>query len=97
MNRNLGIERVYSLGDYKSIRFLDFINEVPEEIAMNMDAVGLIRYLQLVGVDLAYTKYNMLLKQHTPMLEHERESFLTTEYANTMDELKQLINSIKGE
>jgi hypothetical protein len=98
MNRNLGIERVFNLGDYKSLRVIDYINDLPEELAMNLDAISLIRYLQLVDVDLVLAKHGQLTKQKAMLSnESEVESFLLTEQANTMEQLKDLIKTLKGE
>lgn len=93
MERSLGIERVYNLGDYKSIRFSDTIDNLPEEIAMNQEIVDKIRYLQFINVESHYRQYIMLQKKVDPKLIELEEAmqFLSDEKATTMEELKNLI------
>ena len=92
MNRSLGIERVFSLGDYKSIRFSDNIQELPQEVMLNQELVDKIRYLQMLSVDSAYQKYVETMKKYGNLPEEERTSFLIEAKINTLEEIKQLLN-----
>lgn len=94
MNRNLGIERVYNLGDYKSLRVIDYINDVPEDLMLDTDAVDKIRYLQLISLDLVYERYAVLSKKQ---VKEDAMLVLLEERANVMEELKQLFNNTKKE
>lgn len=97
MNRALGIERVFNLGDYKSLRVTDYLNELPEEWALNDELVDKLRYLQMVGINLVYNNYVRLAKRYDMENLAEAESFLIEERANTMDAIKQLILDLNKE
>jgi hypothetical protein len=57
MDRSIGLERVFNLGDYKSLRVSDHANNIPEELALDAEFMDGLRSLQLVGVDRAYYTY----------------------------------------
>ena len=57
MNRNLGVQRVYSLGDYKSLRLMDEISGLPDEVVFNLELAGKIRELQLLQLEMDYRRY----------------------------------------
>jgi len=58
MKRTLKLERLYYLGDYRNIKFIDEITELPDDISD--EAVDLLRQLQFVGVDKAHQEYMAL-------------------------------------
>ena len=60
MNRSIGMERVYSLGDYKSLRVSDYANEIPEELALNDEFINSFKALQLVSADKLYYSYALM-------------------------------------
>lgn len=82
MEKKISTERLYSLGDYKNIKFSDEITGVPEDIFNNPDASKLLRYLQLLEIEYSYSRYMLLAEklygQKLPLdevletLEHER-------------------------
>jgi hypothetical protein len=92
MTRSLGIERVFNLGDYKSIRFNDFINNLPEKVALNNELVDSIRYLQLVNVELHYRQYVQLAKKIDKFGVNMQEAidFLQSEKATTLEDIKTI-------
>lgn len=91
MNRTLGIERVFTLGDYKSIRFSDTIENLPQEVMLNQELVDKIRYLQMLNVDSAYQRYAEMYRKLNVLPEEEKMSFLIEEKLNTLDEIKKLL------
>jgi hypothetical protein len=91
MDRKLSIERIYNLGEYKSIHLGDEIN-IPEKYAMKEDICANIRYLQLVDVELAYTKYLQLAKQTQAMNLDEAAKSLEETRLSTLETLKKLFN-----
>lgn len=91
MNRSLGIERVFSLGDYKSIRFSDTIVDLPQEFVFNQELIDKIRYLQMLNVDSAHQKYVEMYRKLSTIPEEEKMSFLIEEKINTLDEIKLLL------
>jgi len=94
VDRDLGIERVYNLGDYKSIRFSDEIHNLPDEVAFNAELVDKIRYLQLVNVELHYRQYLELAKKvNTFGVEKIAEAMqlLEDEKATTLQDIKTIL------
>ncbi len=59
MKRNLGLERVFRLGEFKSMRVTSDVLDIPEELALDEKFTALIRILQLVEVDRAYYQYRV--------------------------------------
>lgn len=57
MERTTTITRLYNLGDYKSIRVSDTFADIPEELFTNVNAMRIIRDLQMLQVDSAYFEY----------------------------------------
>lgn len=57
MKRTLGIERVFTLGQYKTLRLADTIEDIPEELALNPDFVDKIRILQMLNIEKQYRDY----------------------------------------
>jgi hypothetical protein len=85
------MERVFSLGDYKSIRFSDTITDLPQEVMLNQDIVDRIRYLQMISVDLAYQTYVDTYRKLITITEEEKLSFLIEQKINTIDEIKHIL------
>ena len=65
IRRTVGIDRTFSLGNYKSLKVSDFISGIPEELALNPTAIDLLRHLQLLQVDKTFLGYQM----NTPLLK----------------------------
>ena len=98
MNRSLRIERVYSLGDYRSIRFSDDILDLPEEVVFNQPLVDKIRLLQLINVEINFRQYKDLISKVNTYSEEEALAFLEEQKINTLDEIKDILESKrKGE
>jgi hypothetical protein len=63
MKREIGTERLYSLGDFKNIKFMDIIIEVPQELVMNDNLINEVKFLQLVSIELAFRRYMRLMEE----------------------------------
>ena len=57
MKRSITTSRLFSLGDFKNISFTDTIECIPEDFAMDNEAVQLLRSIQLFQIEKAYLKY----------------------------------------
>jgi hypothetical protein len=98
MNKSLSVERIFSLGDYQNIKFTDTLTEIPETILLNPEAVKLLRYLQLVDIEWAYTHY-MELRRRLPKIMKPEDleaalNFIESERTHTFE---QLLHTIKEE
>jgi len=87
MNKQLTVERLFSLGDYQNIKFTDSIEEIPEVIFMNPEASRYLRYLQLVDIEWAYLNYLNLRKRIPTTSAEEAMEFIETERTRTFEEL----------
>ena len=99
MNKSLAVERIFSLGDYQNIKFTDTLTEIPEAILMNSEAVKLLRYLQLVDIEWAYTHY-MDLRRRSPKITKPEDieaalSFVEEERTKTFEQLLNTIQTTK--
>jgi len=83
MDKNVAVERLYSLGDYRNIKFVSVVGKIegiPSNISSNPDAMALLWYLQLLEIEEARHNYDLLSRKiaGTPpeeisaMLEEER-------------------------
>jgi hypothetical protein len=98
MKRNLRIERLYSLGDYKNIKFYDEIEELPEEFTFNKEVISNIQFLQMLQIEQAHIRY---MKLAAELSKHKNFEELETEIESlrekTLSELTKLIKNGNGE
>ena len=94
MNRKVNIERLYSLGDFKNIKFSDEISEIPEAISLNSKAMSLLYYLQLLEIEFDHKRYLKLgfklpakpeqIEEAAAIIEEER----ARTFAEFLEEIK---------
>ncbi len=91
MKRDLGIERLYPLGDFKNIKFSTVLRDIPEELAKNEKVVGLLFMQQSISCEIAYKKYySMVDKIVKDKIENVLE-YLEQQREQTMAELYEEI------
>lgn len=94
MEKKISTERLYSLGDYKNIKFSDEITGIPDEISNNPEASKLLRYLQLLEIEYSYSRYMLLAEklygQKLPL--DEVLETLERERSIVFEELLKVIN-----
>ena len=78
MKRTLTTTRLYSLGDFQNISLSDTIEDIPEELATDEKAMGLLRAIQLFQIERSYLKYRKL-REATHSLSYEEASNLIEE------------------
>jgi hypothetical protein len=64
MKRTLTTDRLYSLGDFKNIRFTDTIEDLPEEVATNSEIISELKLLQLIQIEYTYRRYVKLISEY---------------------------------
>ena len=95
MERTLGLERVFSLGEYKSFRVTSFINDIPEEVALDEQAMSLMRELQLIEMDKAFYQYRVqAIILNGAETDEERLDLLTEKEAQTFANILTRIEEI---
>jgi len=94
MERSLKYERLFPLGQYVNVKFIDEINDLPDVICMNEELVSKIRYLQMVDAEISYRVYLKLYeKSKTLDLEELAKSmeFLEFERAETLSAISAIL------
>ena len=57
MNRSLGMERTFTLGNYKNLKVYDSIDNIPSELMLNNEFINTLRMLQILKLDETYFNY----------------------------------------
>jgi len=100
MNRSIRYERLFPMGQYVNVKFVDEVNDLPEALCLNEELMNKIRYLQMVDVEIAYRIYLKLYeKSKTLDLEELAKSmeFLEVEKETTINGIKAILNPKEGE
>lgn len=69
MNRSIKIERLYALGDYKNIKIIDELHDIPESVALNAELMGKLYSLLFTNVDLQYYRYFLSFRNTALMVD----------------------------
>lgn len=97
MQRDLGVERLYPLGDFKNIKFSTLLKDIPEELARNETVVGLLFLQQSISCEIAYRKYyDLVNKIAKDKIENVLE-YLEQQREQTMAELYEEIKKVTNE
>ena len=100
MNKQIAVERIFSLGDYQNIKVTDTITELPEIVASNPEAMKLLRYLQLVDVEWTYINYARLRALEPKLTSSEAiesaMNFIEEERTQTFESLLEAIRDKVG-
>ena len=102
MERKVSVERLYSLGNYQNVKFVDEITGIPESIVLNKDAMNLLHFAQVLEVENAYYKYSQLRLEKLPRGKLEDTvtdtlEILEQEQTNTWEQLLELIKEKEEE
>ena len=92
MKREIGIDRLYFLGEFKNIRFSDRFLELPEEHVTNPEFVAKLYYILMVTIELEYRKYIELNTRLHGFSLGEAIGALQQIRSDAYDELQQLLN-----
>jgi len=91
MNRTLKVERLYPLGDYKNIKFVDEMVDIPERVCMDENLMSKLRYLQMLDVELAFRQYLELIKKVGTVPLEEAMKILLEEHTSTIQEIEKTL------
>jgi len=91
MKKMVSVERLFALGDYQNIKFVNTITEIPEDVLMNPTALEALWYLQLIEIEEAKHKYDLLTRSIIDTSREEISKMLEGERMRTYEEfVKQL-------
>ena len=95
MKRSLNVDRTYFLGDYRSLKISDYIQDIPEELSINPEFMGVMRTLQLLEIERAYYQYSVMSQQMKEAgTDGEKFLDLTEIVNNTFEKLLELYQKI---
>ena len=97
MTRTLGVERVFTLGNYQTIRFIDTVDNIPEELAFNADLVNKIRALQFVSLEKNYREYVKVHEKVNSMSLEDAITALNKDKATSLEEIQTILTKKKEE
>lgn len=80
------------MGDYKNIKFIDEIDGIPSDVALNPEVISKIRLLQMVNLELNFKRYIDLGKETINKTQEEIQEYLETVKTNTTNDLITLLN-----
>ena len=92
MKRSVGVERTFSISNYNNLKPMEFLSEIPDELAMDSSFINKVRFIQLINLELTYRKYLVLkdkMDQESPEVAIANLEELKS---NAMDELNQILN-----
>jgi hypothetical protein len=93
MEQRIGLERLYTLGQYKNIKILDTITEIPQELMLDNDAQSLLRMLQFIRVDRGYLEYRKLADEVFAMNTEDALSLLDNLEKDTINSLQEILKN----
>lgn len=96
MERTLYAERLYSLGDFKNIKFSNALTGIPEELASNPRVVELLYVQQFLAIEIAYRRYYNTIDKITREKIVDILEFLEAERTQTFQELSEEIRKTEN-
>jgi pyrroloquinoline quinone (PQQ) biosynthesis protein C len=93
MPRDITTERLYYLGEYRNVKFIDSISNLPDEIAFNGELTGTLRWLQLVHAEKTFFRYMNLRSQLKDKDAEECLAIISKLHEETLLELKELFKN----
>ncbi len=97
MPRELKMERLHYLGDFRNVRFTDVISELPDDIAFNGELISALRWLQLMQSEKTFYRYLVLGSQYKDKNAEECLAIVSKLHEETLLELKELFKNGKIE
>lgn len=95
MERTIYAERLYSLGDYKNIKFSTALTGIPEELATNDRLAGLLFFQQSLACEIAYRRYYDTINKIATEKIQDVLGYLEEQRTQTMTELYEEIKKTK--
>lgn len=93
MERTLSVERLYSLGDYRNIKFGDVIISLPEKAMFNDELVAEIQFYQQLTIERAFRRYMDLASKISTAKAEEVSAFLEAETEASLKRITELLTN----
>lgn len=97
MNKSIGIERVFSLGNYNMFRVSDTINDIPDELMLDEKFISDLRVLQFLEAEKTFIKYSQLHDKVSNFSEEDYLNGINTNIERKLEAIVEKYNKTKGE
>jgi hypothetical protein len=97
MERELSVERLYFLGNYRNIKFSNLLKGIPEHIAKSDRATSLLFFQQALACEIAYRKYYEIVESIAKEEIQDAVGYLEKKREQTLEELLEEINKLDNE
>lgn len=87
MERTLGVERVYKIDNYETLRLSDTSFNIPENLIFDTEFAGQVRFLQFLALERAVAKYIAISKSIEKMKPEEVIPTLDKLISETTDKI----------
>ena len=95
MNRTLGLERIYLIEPYQTLKVIDSFVDVPEEHVLNSRLIGKIRLLQIAEIETEYQKYLQIKEELDLLTQEEALKLLEAQRETITNSIKELLSGEK--
>lgn len=95
MEKTIYAERLYSLGDFKNIKFSQAITQIPEHIASNPEIMNFMYVDMFITMELAYRKYYAMVENLAREKVVDVISALQTEQERNFNEMSSKLGASK--
>lgn len=69
MNESLKVKRLWAMGQYSNVELETTLSEIPERVALNPKAIGLLYNLMTLELEGSHKEYLKLYKDHPVLLK----------------------------
>ena len=91
MKRKISLERLYSLGDFKNIKFSEEVSEIPDELVNNEQFITILTNLMLLRIEQNYNKYIKLMESTRGKSIEDAINLIEDLKINQLDNLETFI------
>lgn len=89
--RTISVDRLFTLGSYKNIKFGGVIDNIPYEVWSNPDAMELLSALLLLSADRDFLRYQKMNEDRKDMLLEEALAYVSDLRDETYKEIQSLL------
>ncbi len=93
MERTISMERLYSLGNYKNIKFGNIIDGIPQEQWTNPEVMGSLQFLLMLSVDIDFRNYQKMNQEIGGLSLEESLEKLSDMRDDTYREIQDLLTN----
>lgn len=96
MERTVSVERLYPLGDYKNIKLIDTVSNIPEELFLDKTFMSKLKILQIIDMEILHKKYLRLNETlHTAQSYEDAMTMLEELRSTTFADLQKALTGEK--